>query len=96
MHDSVSLLPSALCDESFHDKWKTIAELVGFQVDEIDECLSVSSHNKKAQSIAFLKKWSQRDGLNMIKRIPLALADEKLYWIKKAEHITSEVFGEYY
>ena len=96
LHDGVSLFPTAVCDDSFHDKWKTIAKLVGFQVNEIDECSSASSHNKKAQSIAFLKRWSKRDGLNMIKRIPLALADEKLYWIKKADLITLGIFGEYY
>ena len=83
-----------ICNDIFIKEWKKIAQLEGFSPDEIEQCLQIDPSNENAQSNAFANLWCKRDGWSMLKRIPLAFHSMK--YNKMADHITWEVFGEWY
>lgn len=59
--------------EKTRDRWREIAQAVGFTSDEMHNCAHVDLNDTKAQSDVFLEKWCRKEGWNMLLQLPTAL-----------------------
>ena len=91
MYDSAFHLLSDVCTDLFFDKWEKIAHSAGFSTEEVHQLMSGNPSDKKEQGRAFLHKWSQKSGWDMLKEIPFAL--ENMDKGKTANRVVQDVFG---
>jgi hypothetical protein len=80
-----------VCTDLFFDKWEKIAHSAGFSTEEVHQLMSGNPSDKKEQGRAFLHKWSQKSGWDMLKELPFAL--ENMDKGKTANRVVQDVFG---